>query len=167
MRAASSSVPPWRTRARDRLRAGAQGGKLPGPTIERSYDLEYGSAACAIQVGAISAGQRAFVVDDVLATGGTAEAACRLVEEVGAEVAGIGIVLELAGLGGRPRLAEWDLETLALPDRAIVERSELDRPNDAGVSGANSVPGSQRPSGRRSTGRSSSAASLIVRTTLA
>jgi len=88
-------------------------GKLPGPTIERSYDLEYGSATLAIQVGAISAGQRAFVVDDVLATGGTAEAACRLVEEVGAEVAGIGIVLELAGLGGRPRLAEWDLETLA------------------------------------------------------
>lgn len=84
-------------------------GKLPGATIERSYDLEYGQARLAVQADALRPGQRVVVIDDVLATGGTAAAACALVEELGAVVVEFAVILELAALGGRS----------ALPGRAV------------------------------------------------
>jgi adenine phosphoribosyltransferase len=79
-------------------------GKLPGDTLRLDYELEYGSDALEVQSDAIVAGQRVLIVDDVLATGGTAEAACRLVEEAGGEVAGVSVLVELAFLDGRARL---------------------------------------------------------------
>ncbi len=80
-------------------------GKLPGPTHETSYDLEYGSNVLQVHRDAFSPGERVLVVDDVLATGGTAAAAGRLVEEAGAELVGFSVLLELAALGGRDLLA--------------------------------------------------------------
>ncbi|MCB1300212.1 MAG: adenine phosphoribosyltransferase [Tetrasphaera sp.] len=88
-------------------------GKLPGPTVEKSYDLEYGSATLAVQRGALEPGQRVVVIDDVLATGGTARAACELIEEVGGEVTAFEVVLELAALDGRAKLSRWPVEALA------------------------------------------------------
>ncbi len=84
-------------------------GKLPGGTVELAYDLEYGSAEIAVQAHAIEPGQRILVLDDVLATGGTAAAACALVEQVGGVVVGVDVVLELAHLGGRDRLTGRDV----------------------------------------------------------
>ena len=81
-------------------------GKLPGPTRETSYDLEYGSNVLQVHLDALGPGQRVLVVDDVLATGGTAAAAGRLVREAGAELVGISVLLELAALGGRALLAQ-------------------------------------------------------------
>ncbi|MBK6887406.1 MAG: adenine phosphoribosyltransferase [Tetrasphaera sp.] len=80
-------------------------GKLPGAVVERSYALEYGQATLAVQEGAVTPGAKVVVVDDVLATGGTAAAACELLESVGADVVGIDVVLELRALGGRATLA--------------------------------------------------------------
>lgn len=80
-------------------------GKLPGKTIRESYKLEYGEAALEIQEGALALGARALVVDDVLATGGTAAAAGRLVARAGGRVAGYEFLLEIAALGGRARVA--------------------------------------------------------------
>lgn len=79
-------------------------GKLPGPTLEATYDLEYGSATLQVQVGALQAGERVLVVDDVLATGGTAGAALALIARAGAEAVGVSVLLELSFLGGRGRL---------------------------------------------------------------
>jgi adenine phosphoribosyltransferase len=79
-------------------------GKLPGETHRATYDLEYGSATIEVQVGAFTPGQRALVLDDVLATGGTAEASCELVERAGAEVVEVAMLLELSFLHGRDRL---------------------------------------------------------------
>lgn len=81
-------------------------GKLPGPVIELSYELEYAQARLAVQDGVVRAGQKAVVVDDVLATGGTAAAACELMEQLGAEIVGVDVVVELAELGGRATLAD-------------------------------------------------------------
>jgi adenine phosphoribosyltransferase len=81
-------------------------GKLPGPTRETSYDLEYGSNVLQVHRRALTAGERVLVVDDVLATGGTAAAAGRLVHEAGAELAGFAVLLELASLGGRAHLEQ-------------------------------------------------------------
>ena len=91
-------------------------GKLPLATLETSYDLEYGSNVLQMHTGAVGPGERVLVVDDVLATGGTAAAACRLVREAGAEVVGLSVLLELGFLHGRALLreAEPDLEVHAL-----------------------------------------------------
>ena len=76
-------------------------GKLPGPTRETSYELEYGSNVLQVHRDAFLPGERVLVVDDVLATGGTAAAAGRLVQDAGAELVGFAVLLELASLGGR------------------------------------------------------------------
>ncbi|WP_405651866.1 adenine phosphoribosyltransferase [Streptomyces sp. NBC_01386] len=79
-------------------------GKLPGATLSQSYDLEYGSAEIEVHAEDVVAGDRVMVIDDVLATGGTAEASVRLIRRAGAEVAGIAVLMELGFLGGRERL---------------------------------------------------------------
>jgi adenine phosphoribosyltransferase len=79
-------------------------GKLPGSTHSETYDLEYGSGVIEVHADAFAHGKRALVMDDVLATGGTAEAACTLVEEAGASVEGVEVVLELCFLNGRSKL---------------------------------------------------------------
>jgi adenine phosphoribosyltransferase len=80
-------------------------GKLPLATHETSYDLEYGSNVLQVHQEAFEPGDRVLVVDDVLATGGTAAAAARLVEQAGAQVVGLSVLLELSFLGGRAALA--------------------------------------------------------------
>ena len=79
-------------------------GKLPGVTHSAEYDLEYGSAVIEVHVDAFIGGKRALVMDDVLATGGTARAACELVERAGASVEAVEVVLELCFLHGRSKL---------------------------------------------------------------
>ena len=94
----------------DRLRAGfvpaRKPGKLPAVTIQQSYDLEYGSDALEIHQDAIEQGQRVLIVDDLLATGGTARAARDLVSKTGGESAGMAFLVELQFLGGRARLGD-------------------------------------------------------------
>ena len=87
-------------------------GRLPGPTYARSYQLEYGTATIEVHQDAFAPGERVLIVDDVLATGGTAEATADLVRRAGAEVAGIAVILELAFLGGRSRLPGGNLRSL-------------------------------------------------------
>lgn len=79
-------------------------GKLPGRTSRTSYALEYGEATLEITADAVSPGQRVLLVDDVLATGGTAVAAIDLLEQAGAQVAAVQVLMELTFLGGRERL---------------------------------------------------------------
>lgn len=79
-------------------------GKLPGPTIPHTYDLEYGNDTVEIQSDAITAGQRVIVLDDLLATGGTMAAAVRLCRMVGGNVIGTAFIIELDALKGRKRL---------------------------------------------------------------
>ena len=79
-------------------------GKLPGETHSAEYQLEYGSAVIEVHMDAFIAGARVLVMDDVLATGGTAEATCALVERAGANVAAVEVVLELGFLNGRSKL---------------------------------------------------------------
>jgi adenine phosphoribosyltransferase len=78
--------------------------KLPAATARITYDLEYGSDSLEIHRDAIQKGQRALIVDDLLATGGTAKACVRLARELGADVAGVGVVVELEFLNGRSKL---------------------------------------------------------------
>lgn len=80
-------------------------GKLPRETLRAAYGLEYGKDTLEIHRDACAPGERVVIADDVLATGGTAEAASRLAEELGAELLGFSFFIELAGLGGRARLA--------------------------------------------------------------
>lgn len=87
-------------------------GKLPGRTLGASYDLEYGSASIEIPEDSFVAARRVVVVDDVLATGGTAEATCRLLESSGAEVVAVEMVVELAFLRGRERLSGRRLSSI-------------------------------------------------------
>jgi adenine phosphoribosyltransferase len=103
-------------------------GKLPRVAASRTYELEYGTATLELPADAIAPGARAFVVDDVLATGGTAAAAADLLRGAGADVAGFGALLELAGLGGRDRLAPVEVHALLTARRrgtilGVVERS--------------------------------------------
>ena len=79
-------------------------GKLPGETHSAEYQLEYGSAVIELHTDAFTAGERVLVMDDVLATGGTAEATCELIERAGATVAAVEVVLELGFLNGRSKL---------------------------------------------------------------
>lgn len=87
-------------------------GKLPRETVSQKYDLEYGQAEVEIHKDAIKPGQKVLVVDDLIATGGSAEAACRLVEKLGGEVVKVIFVMELAGLCGREKLAGYDVDSL-------------------------------------------------------
>jgi adenine phosphoribosyltransferase len=87
-------------------------GRLPGPTYAQSYELEYGSATIEVHQDAFEAGEKVLVVDDVLATGGTAEATASLVRRGGAEVVGVAVILELSFLGGRARLPEGMIRSL-------------------------------------------------------
>ena len=87
-------------------------GKLPSETVAEDYELEYGSATLELHIDGITPGERVLIVDDVLATGGTAQAAASLVQRVGGEVCGIATVIELEFLHGRERLAEHELYTL-------------------------------------------------------
>ena len=87
-------------------------GKLPYETVSESYELEYGSEVLELHVDAFSPGDRVLIVDDVLATGGTAKAACNLVEQAGGKVAGLAFVIELAFLHGSERLNGYEYTSL-------------------------------------------------------
>jgi adenine phosphoribosyltransferase len=91
-------------------------GKLPRETSSVEYQLEYGVDALEMHADALRPGARVLVHDDLLATGGTAAALCRLVEDAGASVAGCAFVIELAFLGGRERLAPNDVRSLVTYD---------------------------------------------------
>ena len=99
-----------------RLKAGfvpvRKAGKLPWAVAREEYQLEYGTDKLEIHRDAIRPGERVVIVDDVLATGGTASAALRLVEALGAHVVGLGFIIELADLGGRARVASPDVMSL-------------------------------------------------------
>lgn len=89
-------------------------GKLPGAVISQAYTLEYGEAVMEIHDDALGAGERVLIVDDLLATGGTAEAGIRLVERLGAKVIGCAFIIDLPDLGGRRRLEALGMNTHVL-----------------------------------------------------
>ena len=89
-------------------------GKLPPPTRSLTYGLEYGEATVEIREGTVPVGARVMLVDDVLATGGTAAAGAELLEQLGAQVVGLAFLLELEGLGGREKLAGRSVSTVLL-----------------------------------------------------
>lgn len=87
-------------------------GKLPRETVSAKYDLEYGTAEIEIHKEDLRTGMKVVIIDDLIATGGTVEAAVKLAESLGAEVVKIAFVMELAGLKGRERLAGYDVESV-------------------------------------------------------
>jgi len=87
-------------------------GKLPCETVSQEYDLEYGSAEIEMHKDAVKPGQKVVVIDDLIATGGTVEAAVKLIERLGGEVVKIIFLMELAGLNGRERLKGYDVESV-------------------------------------------------------
>lgn len=87
-------------------------GKLPRETVSAKYDLEYGTAEIEIHKEDLRPGMKVVIIDDLIATGGTVEAAVKLAESLGAEVVKIAFVMELAGLKGRERLAGYDVESV-------------------------------------------------------
>ena len=89
-------------------------GKLPGRTISQNYTLEYGEATVELHDDAIQAGEQILIVDDLLATGGTAEAGIKLIERLGGVVIGCAFVVDLPDLGGRKRLESLGVEVHAL-----------------------------------------------------
>ena len=89
-------------------------GKLPGATITEDYALEYGTDRLAIHVDAVAAGARVLIIDDLIATGGTALAAARLVRRAGGEVVGARFVIDLPELGGSRALADAGVEAISL-----------------------------------------------------
>ena len=101
-----------------RMRAGfvpvRKAGKLPWAVVREEYSLEYGNDKLEMHRDAIRPAERVLVIDDVLATGGTAAAVCRLVEALGGHVVGLGFLIELGHLGGRARLGERHIESLAV-----------------------------------------------------
>ena len=86
-------------------------GKLPREVVRQSYDLEYGSATIEMHKDALKPGQKVVLVDDPIATGGTIEAAAKLVEQLGGEVVKMLFVMELAGLKGREKLSRYDISS--------------------------------------------------------
>ena len=91
-------------------------GKLPAETVREEYELEYGTDSLEMHKDAVGPGDRVLVVDDLLATGGTAEATVRMIRGVGAEVAGAAFVIELGFLDGRAKLADVKLHSLVVFD---------------------------------------------------
>ncbi|TMV58303.1 adenine phosphoribosyltransferase, partial [Thioclava sp. BHET1] len=89
-------------------------GKLPGTTLAQDYQLEYGEAIVEIHDDALAAGEKVLLVDDLLATGGTAEAGIKLIERLGAKVIGCAFVIDLPDLGGRKRLEAMGMDVHAL-----------------------------------------------------
>ena len=87
-------------------------GKLPCETVSQTYDLEYGQATIEVHKDAIEKGERIVVIDDLIATGGTVEAAGKLIERLGGEVVKMVFLLELAGLNGREKLSKYDVESV-------------------------------------------------------
>lgn len=87
-------------------------GKLPYDVHSASYDLEYGSAALEVHIDALGSDDRVLLIDDLIATGGTAAASCRLIEQVGAAVAGCAFVIELDELKGREKLSDYRVHSL-------------------------------------------------------
>jgi adenine phosphoribosyltransferase len=87
-------------------------GKLPRATIDQEYTLEYGISAVEVHADALQPGQRVLVVDDVLATGGTASATVRLIQRLGAVVTAVAVLIELEALGGRGELSGADVRSL-------------------------------------------------------
>ena len=87
-------------------------GKLPCETVSQEYDLEYGTATIEMHKDSIKPGQKVAIVDDLIATGGTVEAAIKLVEELGGEVVKVVFLMELAGLKGREKLAGYDVASV-------------------------------------------------------
>jgi adenine phosphoribosyltransferase len=92
-------------------------GKLPADTVIEKYDLEYGTDTLEMHKDAVLPGQNVLIVDDLLATGGTIQAACKLVEKLGGSVAGILVMIELAFLKGREKIKDYDLFTLIKYDQ--------------------------------------------------
>jgi len=91
-------------------------GKLPAATINEEYTLEYGTAQLEIHKDAVTPGKNVLIVDDLLATGGTLAATCRLTERLGGNVYGIAVIIELAFLNGRDKLSGYDLFSLITYD---------------------------------------------------
>ena len=89
-------------------------GKLPGPVISEEYTLEYGEAVVEVHDDAIAAGEKILVVDDLLATGGTAEAGIKLIERLGGEILGCSFIIDLPDLGGRKRIEAMGMDVQAL-----------------------------------------------------
>ena len=89
-------------------------GKLPGRTVSQSYTLEYGEAVVEVHVDALQPGEKVLLVDDLLATGGTAEAGIRLIERLGGQIIGCAFVVDLPDLGGRKRLESMGMDVHAL-----------------------------------------------------
>ncbi len=87
-------------------------GKLPYKKVSMSYDLEYGQDTLEMHADAILKGQRVLIVDDLLATGGTMKACCDLVAKLGGKVAGVAVLIELAGLHGRRKIAGCDVHSV-------------------------------------------------------
>jgi adenine phosphoribosyltransferase len=89
-------------------------GKLPGKTISQDYTLEYGDATMEIHDDAVKAGEKVLVVDDLLATGGTAEAGTKLLERLGAEIVSTSFIIDLPALGGRKKLEAMGMDVQIL-----------------------------------------------------
>jgi adenine phosphoribosyltransferase len=89
-------------------------GKLPHSTYEQEYELEYGTATIAIHTDAFAPGSRVLLVDDLLATGGTAAAAARLVQKAGARIVEVAFLIELGALKGREKLRGWPVRSLVV-----------------------------------------------------
>ena len=87
-------------------------GKLPYDVQSASYDLEYGSAELEVHIDAVEAGDKILLIDDLIATGGTAQASCQLIEELGGEIIGCAFVIELDDLKGREKLANYKVHSL-------------------------------------------------------
>ena len=87
-------------------------GKLPAETLRQEYELEYGTDAVEMHKDAVEPGEKILVIDDLLATGGTVDAACKLIENAGAEVAGIGFMIELCFLNGIEKIKKYHVYSM-------------------------------------------------------